>query len=534
MSASGAHRSALVTGSLRVVGAVLAGLCFDLAGPSASAALLTWLAIGLALASFWGTRFWPGVGLGAMFGAAFWLPHISWLTLYLGPVPYLALVTVMVAWMALMGGGIALVTRHLPAMLTVLGVRARLVQNTLVAIAVASVWVLREQLQGSVPYDGFAWGRVGYPLASTGWSALVSWLGFAGFSWSVVFLTALVVGLLSHARRSDSLMFRLTPLFALALIALAWFTPVYPSVVSGTTRIAAVQGNSESAIFAGARPGDALEKHLDESAQLIGEQLDFVVWPENATDVPPQRDATVVAQLDMLTERLDAPLVTGAITERNGSVFNSSIVWESGLGVVDQYDKRQPVPFAEYMPHRSFYRALAPDLVDLVALDYTHGDGSSVIDVAGVRAGVMICFDIIFDQLARDLVDQGGQVILAQTNNADFGTTDENLQQLEISRLRAIETGRSIVVISTVGTSAIISSTGETVAKLTPHTPGHMIAEVELSETVTPAIRWGGAIGNSAQVLAVLALGLSLFAAGSKSRRMRDLFGRSRSRQRLG
>jgi hypothetical protein len=78
------------------------------------------------------------------------------------------------------------------------------------------------------------------------------------------------------------------------------------------------------------------------------------------------------------------------------------------------------------------------------------------------------------------------QVILAQTNNADFGKTDENLQQLAIARLRAIETGRSVVNISTVGTSQIIAPDGSTISSITPYEAGSMIADVPLATTNSP------------------------------------------------
>jgi apolipoprotein N-acyltransferase len=88
-------------------------------------------------------------------------------------------------------------------------------------------------------------------------------------------------------------------------------------------------------------------------------------------------------------------------------------------------------------------------------------------------------------------VEQGAKVIFAQTNNADFGRTDESVQQLAIARIRAIELGRSVVNISTVGTSAIIHPDGSIVEQLQTHTPGAMIANVPLSSVTTPALLFG-------------------------------------------
>ena len=152
------------------------------------------------------------------------------------------------------------------------------------------------------------------------------------------------------------------------------------------------------------------------------------------------------------------------------------------------------MPFGEYVPDRAFWRPFAPDLIDLIGRDYTPGTRDNVFDVNGVRAGISICFDIVDDQLLTDMMDGGAQVILAQTNNADFGQTDENVQQLAIARLRAIETGRSLVNISTVGSSQIIDPSGRTIASIPPYQPGRMVADVPLGTTTTPATLLGRGI----------------------------------------
>jgi apolipoprotein N-acyltransferase len=58
-----------------------------------------------------------------------------------------------------------------------------------------------------------------------------------------------------------------------------------------------------------------------------------------------------------------------------------------------------------------------------------------------------------------------------QTNNADFRGTDENLQQLAFARIRAVETGRAVVNLSTVGTSQVIGPDGRTIDALPADEP---------------------------------------------------------------
>ena len=86
------------------------------------------------------------------------------------------------------------------------------------------------------------------------------------------------------------------------------------------------------------------------------------------------------------------------------------------------------------------------------------------------------------------MIHGGAELILAQTNNADFGTTDESVQQLAIARMRALETGRTVVNISTVGTSAMIAPDGSTIDELPTWTAGTMVHDVPLSTALTPAM----------------------------------------------
>jgi apolipoprotein N-acyltransferase len=89
-------------------------------------------------------------------------------------------------------------------------------------------------------------------------------------------------------------------------------------------------------------------------------------------------------------------------------------------------------------------------------------------------------------------VQQNAEILAVQTNNSDFGTTNESAQQLAIAKLRAIESGRAVVNISTVGLSAIILPTGEVVDSLPSYTPGIMRQELPLRSSLTPAMSVGG------------------------------------------
>ncbi|GGF32626.1 apolipoprotein N-acyltransferase [Subtercola lobariae] len=438
---------------------------------------LTLLGVALTLLSLIG-RSWRGAVLvGLIGGFAFWGSLINWLTLYLGPVPWLGLAILEAIFFAVGAVAIALVYRYANAVWT-----TRLGRLGVLPVVISGLWTAREAITAVAPEGGFSWGRVAFSQSTSPFASLVAYLGISGLSFALVWLIAFVVQLVREGQAS--VVGRIT--LAVAAAAVLLVIPAWPAPTQGTTRIAAVQGNTKSGLLDRVEAGDNLNAHITETLGLEGQNVDMVVWPENASDIDPETNAIAAQDLDFVSQIMKAPLVVGTIAERDGKYYNTSLLWENGQ-VADYYDKRHPVPFAEYMPARSFFHALAPALVDMVTRDYQIGTTDTVMNVNGVTAGISICFDITDDQAVSSMVNDGAQVILAQTNNADFGQTDENLQQLAIARLRAIETGRSVVNISTVGHSAIIGPDGTTIDAIAPYQPGAMVDNVPLSTTTTPA-----------------------------------------------
>lgn len=469
---------------------VLAGFVLHAAFPVLNIWPLSFLGVFLLLWALLGRGFWLSVFLGFLTGASFWLSLINWLTLYLGPVPWLALGLLQAVFFGVGAGLISLVLNRGPSKWP-----SRWGRIGLVSFVIAGLWVLRESITSVWPYGGFSWGKIAQAQSQSFFVHDVAWVGTAGLSFLVVLVSVLTFQVL---RERVLTMLAIPVVVVLVMIVF----PAFAISETGFTRILAVQGNSKAGLFDDAEPGEIFQDHVSGTLPYAGENIDIVVWPENATDVSPQDSRLIAQSLTAVSQRMGAPIVTGVITTtQDNQYFNSSIVWTDS--VQGQYDKIHPVPFAEYMPDRAFWRALQPELVDLVTRDYSFGTRPNVLDINGVPAGISICFDITDDQQAYDMIAGGAEVILAQTNNADFGKTSENLQQLAIARLRAIETGRAVVNISTVGTSAIISASGETLDSIPAYEPGAMLDNVPLSSTITPAMSFGRSIE-----LAVCAVGL--------------------------
>jgi apolipoprotein N-acyltransferase len=168
------------------------------------------------------------------------------------------------------------------------------------------------------------------------------------------------------------------------------------------------------------------------------------------------------------------------------------------------------VPFAEYVPDHDFWYSLAPDLIGMISHGYTFGTRDGIFNLGDKSLGVLICFEIAIDDISRDLVHSGAQVILSQTNNSDFGRSDETFQQVAIAKLRAIETGRAVVNDSTVGVSAVFGPDGKVLAQLPTFEPGVMVTRVPLRTAITPAMTFGAGFDLTINAAAALLIALSI------------------------
>ena len=452
----------------RILFAVVGGAVSYLAYPSPALWPAIFASIALLYLSIRGLTFWKATGIGLLGGLAYYVAQIYWISQYLGPVPLVALASIEAVFFAIGSGLIALATRAFS-------------KPWALAIVTAILWNGREWVATNFPYGGFPWSRVAMSQSN---SPLAFWVTIGGFgilSFVIVALTILAIESLKNTKKRD---LKSVSIATVTTFLIPIGISLMPLATEGSMRIAGVQGNANAGLFANVDRGTILQNHLDATEKLLGSGQDFdlVVWPENASDINPDSDPGVQEVLKYLVDKkLNAPFIFGTITNSGDEAFNSSKLWVPGRGEVDQYDKKRPVPFGEYVPDRDFYYQLAPDLIGLISRGYSFGTRDGIFEVSNESVGILICFEVAIDEMARDLVAEGATVILAQTNNADFGKTDESVQQLGITRLRAIESGRSIVSISTVGPSQIFGPKGEILDESAGFVPDYLIADVPLT-----------------------------------------------------
>jgi apolipoprotein N-acyltransferase len=235
-----------------------------------------------------------------------------------------------------------------------------------------------------------------------------------------------------------------------------------------------IQGNvPELGLDFNSRAKEVFNNHVLETKKALTDkdQIDFIVWPENAVDVDPFTNTDVFTQI----QAFEQPLIIGAIVRKDGKLLNTSILW----GDINQeiYVKQHLTPFGEYIPLRSIASKISP-LVDRVN-DFSPGDQGKVFDIGAARIAPIICFELLDDQILYAAA-QGSNLFVVQTNSATFGRSPESAQQLSITRVRAIEHSRNVLSVSTTGYSAVIDYNGKVVQQTSMATAEHLYAKVGL------------------------------------------------------
>ncbi|MGW1782287.1 apolipoprotein N-acyltransferase [Streptomyces sp. NPDC002143] len=478
---------------LRLVPAAAAALSGVLLYVSFPPRTLWWLALPAFAIFGWvlrGRSWKAALGLGYLFGLGFLLPLLVWTGVEVGPGPWLALVAIEAVFVALVGVGVAAVSK-LPAW----------------PVWAAALWIAGEAARARVPFRGFPWGKIAFgqadgvflPLAALGGTPV---LGFAvvlcGFGLYDVVRLVLERRRSGEVRRSAAAV-ALLSMAVPVVAALASRALVSDKAEDGTATVAVIQGNvPRLGLEFNAQRRAVLDYHVRETERLAAEvkagkvaQPDFVLWPENSSDIDPFAYADAAAVIDKAAKAIGAPISVGGVVERDGKLYNEQILWDPVEGPTQTYDKRQVQPFGEYLPLRSFIGAINETWTSMVHQDFSRGSKPGVFDMDGAKVGLATCYEAAFDWAVRDTVTHGAQMISVPSNNATFDRSEMTYQQLAMSRVRAVEHSRTVTVPVTSGVSAIIMPDGKITQKTGMFVADSLVQKVPLRSSETPATKLG-------------------------------------------
>ena len=367
----------------------------------------------------------------------------------------------------------------------------------LLPLLFAAGWTVYAFTQ-TLTWAGVPWGtQLALALTSRVFLSSASFFG----SYFVTFIIAAVNAFFAMAvfalTRKDGRGAKRAALFALAIFLfntlLGTISYCLPIEKGNTIKVAVLQGNFASSEKWNENT-DAIAKYRELALAAAEEGATLMVWPETAVTSSFREGSLARIRVSAIARETGTYQLVGAFyhetvegeTYRHNSMY---LVHPDGSVCENIYHKQHLVPFGEYVPMENFIRAIFPPLASLEMLQdgssLIPGSGPAVFDEEIGKIGALVCFDTIYQSLAKNSVAAGAELIAIGTNDSWFLDSAAVHMHNRQAMLRAIENRRYVLRAANTGVSSIISPTGEELAHIDPLIEGYAVAEVSFVSTRT-------------------------------------------------
>ncbi len=371
------------------------------------------------------------------------------------------------------------------------------------ALWIPAIWVTRDLVIEKI-FSGFPWCLAGYSqfkniyfiqLAELGGIHLITFL--------VISVNVLLYRLLK--KKEMTTIAALVSLFAMVYISSFWLLRGHEGRIATIPRHKAgiIQPNIDhDRAFDFVRTRSELEKLFRISKELRKNGAEFVIWPEFTVPIYPLQTQYFKGRFDDFS-REHAPLLAG-FTDYGGSgkVFNSAILFKGGE--TEKYDKVHLTPFGEYVLFRRWL-FFVKKITDEIG-DFTPGEKIHNLGLAGHLVSTPICYEVIYPELVRAMIAQGGEVIVTISNDSWFGRSSAPYQHLAMAAFRSIENRRWLLRSTSNGISALVDSGGRIRKRSPLHREDAFLAGFQYLSERTIFTRWGYLFPYACLILVLLEL----------------------------
>lgn len=396
--------------------------------------------------------------------------------------------------------------------------------NTNCALFVApALWASCELLRERFVLGGFPWASVGYSqhgfgilvqIADLGGVYLLSFLVFSGTSAGLLWIV--------QGKRSLSLTYLI--LIVLSLVYgcyRLWFWEIETehghraTLVQPGISLRGSNGYFQETYF------DKLGKTYSRACE---EGTEWVIFPEAPNPFSPETNLQFRKFWSELVAEKQRPLVlnaTGQGTE-DGIYHNSAFLFDGSGAIIHRYDKRNLVPFGEYLPAGATLFGLSEALVREVGQFSPGPKTQRAAHLDDEQVGFLICYESIFSELSRQAVRSGARFLVNITNDMWFGDTAAPWQHLQMAALRAVEVRKPLLRAANSGITAWVDSFGRIRGQLRLLEVGRLEVEFRPNSYCSPYTNLG-LLPLGFLILLVIS---GTVAAGLQARRKENSYGR--------
>ncbi|RJP84076.1 MAG: apolipoprotein N-acyltransferase [Desulfobacteraceae bacterium] len=343
-------------------------------------------------------------------------------------------------------------------------------------------WVCLEYLR-SFMFTGFPWGLIGYTQAnSLPIIQIADLFGVYGVSFILVFASGVIGFAWMHARGlawKGRMVGRLTAAVYVSLLTGVMIVVWSYGMIrigsmdkmiaeSGTVNVGVIQGNiDQSEKWDRAFRESIISTYIRLSEQAArSKSLDLVIWPETSAPFYFNYDETLTEMVLQGIGNMGPDFIIGSPTvEFSGPddfYYNSAYLISPNGEVAGRVDKVHLVPFGEYVPFRKWLPFISP-MVEQVG-EFKTGRIGDTLAWPPADIGVLICYEIIFPELAAHMVENGAGLLVNITNDAWFGNTGAPWQHFDMAVFRAVENRRAVIRAANTGVSGWIDPAGRVAA----------------------------------------------------------------------
>jgi len=448
--------------------AILSGLLLTASFPPGKLSFLAWIALVPLLISIRDKVPGTAIKLGFTAGFFHYLTLMYWITVVLGRYGNLNLAVSLVALLLL-----SLYLALYPALFSYFTIQID--QAPFYPFFMAAFWVSLEYARAHL-VTGFPWCLLGYSQYEH--LAVIQIADLVGV-YGITFLIVLINGLLFRSffgKKGVKRSFLKWEWLFVVLIMAGTLFYGFHQLSQKKARIktaphinaAVIQANIDQSVkWKPSFQAKTLETYFRLSHSVGHLKPSLIVWPETALPLFYQDAPRFSPRMEGLSKELGAMLLFGSPAykraDRKVEYYNRAYMIAPGASTTGYYDKRHLVPFGEYVPLKKYL----PFINQLVqaAGNFTSGDRQRPLREKDLSMGVLICFEAIFPELARDLSREGANLLVNITNDAWFGTTSAPYQHLSMAVFRSVETGIPMVRAANTGFSAFIGWDGKILSR---------------------------------------------------------------------